>query len=398
MNSLLGHLLVLDLADETASYCSMLLGGLGANVIKVEKPGGDLSRNIGPFYKTRVGKISLPFLYNNAGKKSITLNLEIRSGRDIFRRLAGRADIIIDTFPAGYLKRRRLDYDRLKALNQRLIMASVTPFGQTGPRKSCTADDASISAAAGLTHLHGHLQGSPVNPVGNQASSLASLFAVSGILLALQNRSVTGKGQSIDISEQEAAASALVNPFVRYFSEGAITHRNGRMRWDNMAGIFPCSDGFIFLTFDREWDILMDLMASDNYDPYFNSAEWKDPVYRRQRCSRIIEAITAWTRTYKVAQLFELGQSMRFPWALVSDMASLKENPQLKSRGYFSSTGLSGTTPELALPGMPCIFDGNRGIPTLKVPLAGEHNDEVYGQMLSLSEEEIARLKKNSVI
>ncbi len=192
MNSLLGHLLVLDLSDETASCCGMLLGRLGANVIKVERPGGDRSLDSGPFIIKGQHRHSLTFLYNNAGKKSITLNLETRTGRIIFRKLAGRADIIIETFPTGYLRRKQLDYNRLKLLNPRLIMASITPFGNTGPRKSWVANDAVISAASGLAYLHGRLEKPPVIPAGNQSQYLSSLFAVSGILLAVQQRNGSG--------------------------------------------------------------------------------------------------------------------------------------------------------------------------------------------------------------
>jgi benzylsuccinate CoA-transferase BbsE subunit len=398
MNSLLGHLLVLDLADETASYCSMLLGRLGANIIKIEKPGGDPSRYDGPLVKTGKGTSSLSFLYNNAGKKGITLNLETRAGRDLFRKLAGRADVVIETFPAGYLRRKRLDYNHLKSLNPGLILASVSPFGRSGPGKSWAADNAVISAAAGLTNLHGDLQSPPADTAGNQTGYLSSLFAISGILLAVQNRNATGLGQNIDISMQEASASLLVNPFIRFFSEGVDTHRNGRMRWDNMAGIFPCSDGFIFITFDREWDILVELMASDGFNPPARPAEWADPLYRRQHHARINEAITAWTLTYRVSQLFELGQSMRFPWAPVSDMSSLLKNPQLESRGYFCSLSQADSVRDIPAPGIPYEFDGERGKMAFKTPLAGEHNHEVYRQLLSLSEKEISRLERNNVI
>jgi benzylsuccinate CoA-transferase BbsE subunit len=398
MSSFLGHLLVLDLADGDAAYSSRFLAALGADIIKIEKPGGDPSREAGPLYGSGKDKISLSFLYNNAGKKDITLDLEKKPGRDIFRRLAASADIIIEAFSPGYLKRKHLDYTRLSILNPRLIMASITPFGSCGPQKDYAADDAIVSAAAGLTYLHGYIHGRPLNPVDGQPPGLASLYAVSAILLAVQNRNATGKGQSIDISQQASATSTLINAFLRYFSEGIVTHRNGKMRWDNLAGIFPCRDGFIFLTFDREWDILMDLMAADNYDPGLGAPEWKDPVYRQSNSGKLVEAISGWTRSYKVAQLFEIGQSMRFPWAPVWEMASLIHNPQLESRCYFSPLDYEGGTREMVAPGMPFEFDGERGQATFKTPSAGEHNLEIFGSMLHLSEKEIAGLKKANVI
>ncbi len=170
------------------------------------------------------------------------------------------------------------------------------------------------------------------------------------------------------------------------------------MRWDNMAGVFPCSDGFIFITFDREWDILCDLMVSDGFAPPANPAEWSDPEYRRKNRTRIIEALAAWTHTYRVSQLFELGQSMRFPWAPVSAMSSLMDNPQLASRGYFSRLNQAEDIRNLPAPGIPFEYDGERGRIALRTHLAGEDNDEIYGQMLSLSAKEIAKLKKQNVI
>ncbi|MBM4307164.1 MAG: CoA transferase, partial [Deltaproteobacteria bacterium] len=208
--SLLEGIRIIDLADEKASFCTKLLADMGACVIKVERPGGDLSRKIGPF----LGNFphperSLFFLYHNTNKLGITLNLEHPEGKGIFRRLVDRADVLVESYLPGYLKELGLGFEILSRTNPKLILVSVTGFGQEGPRSQYKSCDIVSSAFGGQMYVSGSPSTPPLKPFGEQSYYAASLFAAIGILLALRKRNRSGEGEHIDISLQEAVVSTL---------------------------------------------------------------------------------------------------------------------------------------------------------------------------------------------
>src|SRR4030042_3860469 len=218
--SLLEGMRILDLADEKASFCSKLLADMGASVIKVERPGGDLSRKMGPF----LGDFphperSLFFLHNNTNKLGITLNLEHSEGKRIFRRLVDRVDVVVESFSAGYLKDLGLSFEILSRTNPKLILVSVTGFGQEGPRSQYKSCDIVSSAFGGQMYVSGSPSTPPLKPFGEQSYYTSSLFAAIGILLTLRKRGHTGQGEHIDISLQESVASTLDHVIVQYFNE-----------------------------------------------------------------------------------------------------------------------------------------------------------------------------------
>jgi len=398
MNSPLSHISILDLAGETASFCSGLLSRLGAEVIKIEKPGGDPSRNTGPFYENiRNPEYSLPFWFNNAGKKGITLDLETENDRKVFRGLASKYDIIIETFPPGYLERKQLSYRNLSKTNPQLIMASVTPFGQTGPYRHFESCDLIASSAGGQAYLNGEKSSPPLIPFGQQPYFLGSLYAAAGILLAMQHRDRTGQGQYIDISLQEAVASSLGNTITRYFAENIVTGRTGKIRRDNMAGIFPCRDGNIYLSFDREWEMLLDLMAFEKFRTGLAAEKWNSPGYRVRHISNIIETITRWTEHHQTVELFELGQSMRFPWAPVKNIPELINNPQLQERDFFASVEHEILRKQFLFPGPP--FKSGNAIKhdVKRAPLIGEHNSEILCEKQLLNGNKPVEQVKNNI-
>ena len=209
---------ILDLADEKASFCTKLLADMGAEVIKIERPDGDKSRLTGPFWgNTPHPEKSLSFWYHNTSKLGITLNLENEEGQQLFRRLAQRTDVVVESFPPGYLDKLGLGYGSLSELNPGLIMASVTGFGQSGPYREYHSCDIVASAMGGQMYVCGAPDTPPLKPYGQQAYYLASLFAAIGILLAFRQRKLSGRGEHIDISLQEAVASALEHVMVRYY-------------------------------------------------------------------------------------------------------------------------------------------------------------------------------------
>ena len=201
---LLGNIRVLDLADEKASLCSRIMADLGARVIKIEKPGGDPSREKGPFLNDSGHPLkSLSFFYNNLNKLGITLDIEREEGKSIFLRLVEDADVVVETFSPGYLEDIGLSFDKLEERNPGLIMASVTGFGQKGPKSKYKSCDIVASAFGGHMYVSGSNDTSPLKIFGEQSYFSASLYAAVGILIALNKRDRDGVGTHLDISLQE---------------------------------------------------------------------------------------------------------------------------------------------------------------------------------------------------
>ena len=392
-DSLLGGIRVLDLADEKACFCSKLLADLGACVVKVEKPGGDPSRNIGPFFGNSTGqKNSLFFHYNNTNKLGITLNLQHSAGREIFFKLIKKTDVFVETFPPGHLKKLGLDFDVLTEMNSRIIMVSITGFGQNGPRRDYKSCDLVASAYGGQMYVSGSPSDPPLKPFGGQSYYTASLFGAIGILLAIRRRNQTGKGEQIDISLQEAVTSTLDHVMVQYFYEQAIAKRRGSLHWNNAFCILPCKDGHILLTLFHQWETLVEWMEGDGMAGDLTEKEWHDEEYRLKHLDHVIEVLEKWTRTHSVKDLFKLGQLMRFPWAPVYSPKEVLDSPQLKARGFFAEIDHPEVSASLKYPGIPYKFDSSVLNQRRRAPFIGEHNARIYGAELGFTEKELKRL------
>lgn len=396
---LLSGLQVLDIADEKASFCSKLLADMGAEVIKIEKPGGDASRWKAPFWGNRVNpEASLSFWYNNTNKRGITLNLESDQGKELFRRLISQADIVVESFPPGYLRELELGYEELSKINSRLILASVTGFGQNGPYQRYKSCDLVASAQGGQMYVCGAPDTPPLKPYGEQSYYVASLFAAVGILVALRERNHSGKGQHIDISTQEAVAATLEHVMVRYFYQNVVSNRQGSVYWNNSCCILDCKDGYILLTFGREWETLVGWLDSEGMAEDLKEEKWHEEEYRRQHLSHILEVLGRWARSHTAEELFELAQLMHFPWAPVSSISEMLNSPQLKERNFFISIDHPEAGLSFIYPGVPYKFSCPALNLRKRAPLTGEDNTYVYHQQLGLSPEELAALSSTNVI
>ncbi len=394
----------MDLADEKASFCSKLLADLGAEVIKIERPGGDASRWIGPFWQnTPHPERSLPFWHNNSNKLGITLNLEKKDGQRILRQLASKTDVVIETFPPRYLKKLELDYESLSQINSRLISASVTGFGQSGPHKQYKSCDIIASATGGQMCVCGAPDTPPLKPYGEQSYYIASLFAAIGILIALRERKHSGKGQHIDISLQEAVAATLEHVLVRYFYDNVVSQRQGGSRQNNSFCLLPCKDGYILLMIARDWDILVEWLDSEGMASDLKEEKWQDEQYRRQHWNHIVDILTYWTKTHTRAELFKLAQLMHLPWAPVASQEEAVNSTHLLARNFFVSVehpelANTGLTPHIyKYPGAPYKFSSST-MKLRRAPLIGEHNTQVYQEKLGLSISDLERLSASKVI
>ena len=398
-DSFLGGIQVLDLADEKVSFCSKLLADMGACVIKVEKPGGDTSRNIGPFWKDSPHpERSLSFWYHNTNKLGITLNLKKSAGREIFCRLVKRTDIVVETFLPGYLKDLGLGFEALSEINPRLILVSVTGFGQNGPQKNYQSCDLVASAVGGQMYVTGSPSTPPLKSFGEQSYYTASLFAAIGALLALRKRKQSGKGEHVDISLQEAVTSTLEHVLVRYLYDHMIPKRQGSRSWNNEFCIVPCKDGFIQLTLFQQWETLIEWMASEGMAEDLADEKWGDEEYRRQNHDHILEVVKRWSETHTTSELFEMGQLMRFPWAPVCAPKEVIESPHLKARGFFRAMDHPEIKVSLKYPGLPVKFKPSLKESGKRAPLIGEHNTRVFQGELGLTKKKIKSLSSIGAI
>ncbi len=374
---------VLDLTDEKGMLGARLLVDMGAEVFRIEKPA------------KRDTESSADFCYLNAGKRSISLNLDKKGGRELFRRLVKTADVLVETLPPGRLESLGLGYADLTKVNPGLVMASVTDFGQDGPYRDYKSYDLVAGAMGGWLSVTGEPL-APLKPFGEQACYAASLFMANGVMLALWHRHTTGKGQHIDISIMECAAATLDHVLVRYFYEGVVSKRQGGRHWNNAFGVFPCQDGYILISLLQQWETLVEWLESEGMAGDLTDVKWRDRELRVKNLDYIRKVLEKWTLTHTVAELVEKGQLMHFPWARVASVSELMESPQLAERDYFHDIEYRGR--KYKSPGVPVKMDHSPWRTGGRVPEAGEHNLAIYRDELGLSDGEIEALKEEGII
>lgn len=390
---------ILDLADEKASFCSKLLADMGAYVIKIERPGGDPSRKIGPFIGNSPHlEKSLFFFHHNTNKSGITLNLENGAGRELFLRLVKRADVMVETFPPGYLDQLGLGYGVLIKTNPKLILGSVTGFGQSGPRSQYKSCDLVASAFGGQMYVSGSPSASPLKPFGEQSYYAASLFAAIGILLALRRRNLSGKGEHIDISLQEAVVSTLEHVMIQYFYEKTIPKRQGSFHWNNSFCILSCKDGYILVSLFQQWETLIEWIDSEGMAEDLKDEKYMTEEFRQRHLDHIVEVFQRWTKIHTTSELLELGQLMRFPWAPVCSPKDVLESPQLRSRGFFTELDYLEIGSSIKYPKAPYKANYRLLERWKRAPLIGEDNIQIYQKEFGLSDEEMDRLSSINAI
>ncbi len=372
---------VLDLADEKASFCSKLLADMGARVTRSGSPADDSSRKIDPLSEIlpHPGN-NLFFNYNNTNKYGIPLDLEHSFGRkdfeEVFCKLIEDIDILVESFAPGHLEQLGFGFEALRELNPRLILVSVTGFGQDGPRSKYKSCDIVAAAFGGQMYVSGSPTTPPLKPFGEQSYYTASLFAAVGTMLALRRRDQTGRGDHVDVSMQEAVAATLEHVMVRYFHEEVVSTRQGNFHWNNAFFISPCRDGHILMTLSQQWETLIEWLDSEGMAEDLREEKWCNEDYRQQHADHIIEVLQRWTKTHPREELFELGQIMRYPWAPVYSPREVLDSPHLRARGFFIEWEHPDTGASLKCPGQPYTFRRSSGKALKGAPLGLNHSCE----------------------
>jgi CoA:oxalate CoA-transferase len=389
---------VLELGEDVAApFSGRLLATYGATVLKIEPPGrGDPSRGAGPFPDSGPHlERSALYLYLNAGKQSITLDMEQESGRALVRRLAEQADILIENYPTGLLEERGLGFGRLRATNPRLVYVSLGAFGRTGPWSRWRATNLIAMAAGGQMELTGDPEREPLKPGGEQADYQLGLNGFSAALAGLWDALEHGEGDLVEISAQEVMASTLEGSLAAYAYSGREVWKERRGNVvSSMMGIYPCADGYLGIhAMPRNVPFLFRTMAREDLasDPRFNN-----PAGRLQNDDALRAEIYAWAADQKKHEIYARAGSMRGPIAFVHDMADLFSSPQLAERGFLRRVDHPVAGP-LTYPGPPFQMSETPGRID-PAPLLGEHTLAVLRGRLGLGEDELRALSGQGVI
>lgn len=393
---------VIEVADEKGVYCGKLLAELGADTIKVEKPGGDETRWVPPF----AGDDPHPekgffFLYYNQNKRGITLNLECRDGQEIFKKLVRSADVVVETLPPGHMNSLGIGYSALNELNPRLIMTSITGFGQSGPYKDYKVTEL-ISFAMGAMFQCGEPAWPPcVSPIMLSLHCTA-IHAALATMIALRHRAITGEGQHVDIAIHDVTATSIGEGMAtRWLNFEELSIRQGSQHLTAPSAIYPCKDGHVYITGGMvpgnapgSWPAFVEWIGSPDV---FKEPVWEDPMFRRENVDVINPYIIEHTMKYTKAEIYKEGQAKHFPVSPVQTPADFINSPQTKALGFFTEVDHPVIGKQI-YPGPPYKLAVPWEIVKRPAPLIGQHNLEIYCGELGFSKEEVSLMRASGVI
>lgn len=372
----LGHVI-------SAPFCAMLLGDLGAEIIKIERPG------VGEFYRDQAIKnekgISIVYPAYNRNKKCITLDLKNEKAKEVVFSLIRESDVFIENYRPGLLKKMGLGYDELKKVNPKLVMVSISGFGQTGPNSHKPAYDMTISAVSGFMSLSGP-QGTPTKCGPAVSDFLSGLYGAIGILGALRHSEKTGRGQYIDISMMDCAMSVLDAFFAQSHFTGSEPKAMGNRR-NNYAPVnsFPALDGHVYISasLQKHWENLCKVM---NRKDLLDDEAYATSIKRKNNEEELEKIVTEWTLTFTTAELVKKLDEHDIPCAPVQSINQVMNDPHVKDRKSIIEISYPGLGP-YPMPSFVPRFS-TLEVPLRRAPTLGENNEEIYCGLLGYSKEE----------
>ncbi|MDP6422492.1 MAG: CoA transferase [SAR202 cluster bacterium] len=393
---------VLDLSDGVSGgYCTKVLRDLGARVVKIEAPGvGDSTRSVGPFLDGVPSiETSASFLYLNAGKESVALDIASAEGRDAMLKLARSADVVVESAKPGRMADLGLGYNRLEQVNPALVMASIAYFGQNGPYSDYEGSELVAYAVSGYMYLTGDEDREPMKAGGAQAEYQAGLAAAMAVLAALTYRDFTGEGQHIDLSTVEAASSTLdgVAFYTAFEHRGETPKRAGTRlitrepRAPYPSALLPCKDGWVHVHYSPSNP---EGLAWLTANPRLEEPEVMGAM--RGHADEIDELLVDWLKDHDREEVQTLAQEIRVPFTMVQSVPEVLEDPQNTARGFFIET----EHPEAGTLQYPTSPFRQPEIPWSpgRAPLLGEHTRQVLVGELGLSDDEVRGLTKSGAI
>ena len=402
MAGLLEGVRVLDLTHYIAGpYCTRLMAGLGADVVKVERPPtGDPLRRLGPFatrpwvYRvhddTEVAEDGAWHLYLNAGKRSVGLNLKSEQGRALALDLAAQADILVENFAPGTLDELGLGFEELHRVNPALVVTSISNFGQTGPYRDWRGTEANLYAMGGLMNITGEADQEPLKEGAPLAQLGAGQNAFAATMAAIMFAEETGEGQQIDVSIAEYATNILENALMQYSYSGQEYTRVGNRGYGRAAwGIYPSQDGHVGIIAgpDHRWPEVARIMEREELaDPRFASRRG-----RQEKADEVDALMLPWLIDHDKVDIFKAGQESGLGFSFVATMKDILEMEQLVARDYFVRLDHPAAG-ELAYPGAPisCELEADAWV-FRRAPLFGEHTASALSDWLGC---ELARMEE----
>ncbi len=382
-------------------YCGRLLTGLGAEVIKVEKPGlGDKARSWGPFPQDlpNLEKSGL-FLFLNTNKLGVTLNIESIAGVKLFKELVKWADVLVENNPPVEMARLGLDYDSLSRLNPSLVMTSITPFGQTGPYrdyKGCDLINTHMSGEAfgnpaeGVDDIE---QDAPLKPPMHTGDFMTGLSAAVCTMSAVFARLTNDSGQHIDLSQQEALASVGRQELAFYLCEGTPhTRQKGRKRRGGI--LYRCKDGYVCIWAGPFLKALVEMIGSPDWA---NTELFQNPILLSQYMDEFNRLVETWTMEHTAEEINQAAVAHGVPCSPVRTVEKLVNDEQLAFREFFVEID-HPVAGRLKYPGAPFKLSATPWGIERPAPLLGEHNERVYCKMLGYSKRDLVRMRQAGVI
>lgn len=402
MAGALSGLKIVELGEMvSAPYCTKLMADMGAEVIKVERPGqGDRARTRGPFPNDLVHpEKSGLFLYLNTNKFGVTLDIARAEGFELLERLVAQADVLVHNLNPPDIDRIGFTFDRLRKTNPRLVMTSVLPFGATGPYRNYRAENLTVWCASGVCYLNGggaeHPELPPLKTFGQQAGFQGAAHAAVATVAALMATIRDGEGQYVDVSCHEAMTSQLEMTFEYWPYIGQIASRLG-VKPLQPVETMECKDGYIYLCCieEHQWKGFVDVMGN----PEWAAMEiFGDRLQRGANWDVLRPLLQEWVAEQTVSDLYKKAQSRRVPFAPVSTMGTLLGNEHLKARGFFVDIAqpVAGTH---KYPGAPLKYSRTPWEIRQPAPTLGQHNEQIFGGLLGLSAASLSQMKQRGII
>jgi crotonobetainyl-CoA:carnitine CoA-transferase CaiB-like acyl-CoA transferase len=394
-NTPLAGITVLDFGQIfQGPYATLLMARAGADVIKIEPPTGE------PLRRNPAGKgTRLAFAMLNSNKRAITLNLKAQRGRELLIALARRADVLLENFSPGTLDDLGVGFEVLHAVNPRLVYATGTGFGISGPDRDTLAMDLTIQAASGIMSVTGDPDGPPMKAGPTVVDYMGGIHLYGAVMTALFQRERTGQGQLVEVAMQEAVYSTLASSFEYYLRTGKTPPRTGNRQaglTTSPYNVFPTADGHvaIHVVTEGHWHKLLTAMGREDLkdDPRFTSM-----AARVQHMTETEAVVTAWTSGLPKQEVFAITRRHRIPCAPVRTAPEVMNDPHMHGRGMLERI-VHPDVGEIVVPTTPLRLHGADKVATIPSPLIGQHNDEVYGEWLGLSAGEVAELRHSGVI
>lgn len=402
MAGALSTLKIVELGEmASAPYASKLMADMGAEVIKIERPGiGDRARTRGPFPgdSPHPEKSGL-FLYLNANKLGVTLDVARPEGFELFEKLVAQADVLIHNAAPPEMDRIGLSFERMARVNPKLVMTSITPWGLSGPKRGWRAEDLTLWCNGGLCYINGggaeHPEMPPLKTFGLQSGYQGGVHGAVATMGAVMANLRDGKGQHVEVSTQESLAAQLELFFEYWPYMGMVASRLGQKPIQPVETL-ECKDGYIYVCCieEHQWRRFVELMGSPEWA---DEDLFSDRLKRGQNWDALRILLDEWVGQQTVLDLYQKAQARRIPFAPVSTMGSLMASEHLKARGFFVEIAhpVAGT---FKYPGAPLKYARTPWEIRMPAPALGQHNEEIFGRRLGLAAARIAEFKRAGII